>query len=291
MKANRLLGALLATGLGLAAITLPSPAEAQPKGKAKKEAPKAAVAADAPLTKNPIKVDFGALAWGMSPKQVGDIVDKLLDEAYRPLFQKVSPGVKMKALEAQLYEEKNAFRRSRLEFGKLPLGTDATPLRGEYTYLNKESMMTLSREGKTRAYFFIQDRLWKIVDEHKLSEKSPYGKDFAAVAGKLAEKLGVAGRALPADPAKGRYADEVDWRDSANHLRLVKRGDEALALIVEDNGTVANLASLRSNKPVDENAVDPGVSAAMRKPDEPPGPPGKAPPATKAPATTKAPKN
>jgi hypothetical protein len=271
MKANRLLGALLAAGLGLAAVTATTEAAAQ-KGKTKKEAP-AQVAAEAPMTKKPIVILPVGIAYGMNPKQVAEVIDKTLDEVYRPLYQQVSPGVKMKALDAALAEEKSTFRRGRIDFGKLPTGIDASPLKGEYTYLNKESMMSFTREGKTQYFFFIGDKLWKIVHELKLAEGSPNGKDYTAFTVKLAKDYGVPGRVLAADPAKGRMSTEVDWKDSASHLRAVQRGDAAAALIVEDNATLANLASLRVNKPAEENAIDPAVAAALSKGGPPPGPP------------------
>ena len=52
MEGKRLLGAILAAGLGLVAMTAAS--DAQADGKGKKEAPAAAVAADPPMTKKPI---------------------------------------------------------------------------------------------------------------------------------------------------------------------------------------------------------------------------------------------
>ena len=52
-------------------------------------------------------------------------------------------------------KQKAEFRRSWIEFGNLPTGVDASPLKGEYTYKNKEAMMSIQRGGKTRYFFFI----------------------------------------------------------------------------------------------------------------------------------------
>lgn len=278
MKANRLFCAVLAAGLGLVAITATTEAQAQPKGK--KEAPQASTAEA--IAKKSIALSPAGMAFGMSVKQVSEQIDKVLDDVYRPLYKQVSPGVKMKALDAALAEEKSTFRRSRIDFGKLPTGIDASPLKGEYSYLNKEAMMSFTREGRTRYFFFIQDRLWKIVDEHKLSETGPLGKDFKTATDKLAAVYGVPGRVLPADPSKGRMADEVDWKDTSNRLRAVRRGDSGIALITQELATEMNLATLRPNKPVDDNTIDPAVAAALAKGNPDSGPPpapekGKAP--------------
>ena len=63
----------------------------------------------------------------MPPKQVADAIDKIIDDDYRPQYKDVQPGVRMHALDAQVAEEKAEFRRSRIDFGKLPTGLDASP--------------------------------------------------------------------------------------------------------------------------------------------------------------------
>lgn len=274
MKAKRLLGAALAVGLGLAAITSTTVVAAQPK-KGNSGAPAAAPArpAEPPVTKKTIALTPPGIAWGMSTKQVAALIDKMLDEAYVPRYKATSPGVKMRALDAEVAEEKSAFRRSRIDFGKLPTGVDATPLKGEYTYLNKESMMTLTREGGQRYFFFIQDKLWKIIDEHALGEGKPRGKDYQSAVIKLATAFGLPGRVTPPEPEKGRYVTEVDWKDAATHFRAIERSEGEIAFAYEDLVTLSSLESLRPNKPVDANAIDPAVASAVRKEEPPPGPP------------------
>jgi hypothetical protein len=266
MKANRLLGAALAVGLGLglAAITSTTVAEAQQK-KPKKEQAAPAVAAEPPVTKKTVVLFPKGIAWGMSHKQVAGVIDKMLDAAFKPLYQKVQPGVKMKALDAQLAEEKSAFKRSRIDFGTIPTGFDSTPLKSEYSYNNKEFVMVYSREGTKTYFFFIQDRLWKIIDERTLGEGSPHGKDFKDAVAKLAATFGAPGRVLPAAPDKGRMSTEVDWKDSASRMRAMERSDTAMALALEDLQTLGNLEALRPNKPPEENAIDPAVAAAVRQ--------------------------
>jgi hypothetical protein len=183
----------------------------------------------------------------------------------------------MKALDAQLAEDKSAFRRSRIDFGKLPTGIDSTPLRGEYTYLNKESMLSLTRNGHARHFFFIQEKLWKIVDEFKLGEGSHLGKTWEEAVIKHVKVFGVPGRVLQADYEKGRNALEVDWKDTATHIRLIQRSDTALAVVYEDRATLSNLTALRPNKPAATDEIDPAVSAAIRGGKAPEPPPAPAP--------------
>ena len=197
------------------------------------------------------------------------LVDKLLDEDYRPLYKGVQPGIKMRELDAQVAEDKSQFRRSRIDFGKLPTGIDATPLRGEYTYQNRECLMTLNRKGETTHFFFIQEQLWKVIDERKLGGASGLGKTYPEAVVKISTTYGVAGRVVAPDASS---SVEVDWKDATTHLRAILRGDTALGLAFEDNGTLANLSSLRANKPVDDSGIDPDVAAAIRGKSNEPGP-------------------
>jgi hypothetical protein len=266
MNAKRLLGMLLTVGLTLAATTQATDAHAQRKAK-KEEGP----APEPPATKKAIALSLTGVTWGQSPKQVAEAIDRLLDDDYRPQYKDVQPGIRMKELDAQVAEDKSAFRRSRIEFGKLPTGVDATPLRGEYTYNNREAMLLLTRKGLNTYFFFIQEKLWKIIEEHKLGDAHPLGKTYPEAVVKLSTNFGVPGRVLPPDGA--RYVTEVDWKDATTHLRAIQRGDTAVALAFEENATLGNLASLRSNKPVEDNGIDPEVAAAVRGHTPDPGPP------------------
>ncbi len=208
----------------------------------------------------------------MSPKQMGDALDKILDDDYRPRYKEVQPGIQMKDLDAQVAEDKSQFRRSRIDFGKLPTGLDSTPLRGEYTYNNKETMMSFTRKGEVTYFFFIQERLWKIIEEKKLGDGVPLGKSYMEAVVKLSTTYGIPGRVRQPDFVT-LNAVEVDWKDATTHLRAIQRSDTAVGLAYEDNGTLANLASLRPNKAVVDNGIDPDVAGIMRAPDNAPGPP------------------
>src|SRR5262249_19223765 len=162
-------------------------------------------------------------------------------------------------LEAERSRQTAAFGRSYIEFKDTPTGYDATGLKGEFTYKNRESLMWVAREGKPKRYFFfIGDRLWKIYDEVPLAEGGTYGKSYLDAVNMMNGKLGAQGRVLGADAAKGINATTVDYKDGTSHLRLVDRSnsDKVVALVLEDNATLGNLASLRSMKPDDPNAID-----------------------------------
>jgi len=257
------LGWMLAAGVGIVSVGSTSYVLAQSKTPPKPKAPAGPVVpAEPPTTKKPIKIDPPELAWGMNQRKVAEVYDRVLDEDYKPKYKAASPGVQMKNLDAALAEEKAAFRRSRIDFGKLPTGVDSTPLRGEFTYMNKESMMTITRNGVTAEFFFIGDQLWKVIHEIKLSDTSKYGKTFKEATERYAAHFGVPGRVLPPDAEKGRFATEVDWKDGSSHLRLIQRSDTAFGLAVQDAQTEARLSSLRTAKPTTDDGIDPAVKAA-----------------------------
>jgi hypothetical protein len=176
----------------------------------------------APVTTSPIVMPLTGLTWGMTSMQLFETVDKILDEDYKPLYQKVTPGVKMKQLDAELAEEKSQFRRSRIDFSTSPTSVDTTPLRGEYAYNNNEALLTLNRKGVTTHFFLIQDGLSKVIEEHTLGEGSPQGVNYPDSVVRLSALLGVNGRSIVAG-ANG--APETDWRDKKIHLRLIRRSD------------------------------------------------------------------
>ncbi len=273
MKANKIWGALLATTFGLAAIMAPTNADAEKKKKADKvEAPTGPAQAVKPIQLLPVAAN---LKWGLSVKETAKAIDGMLDTEFKPLYQATSPGIAMKSLDSQLREEKSSFRRSRIDFGLLPVALDATPLAKEYSYRNNESLLKLDRKGETRYFFFIQDRLWKIIDEINLEKKNPYGKTLQDAAVKLSTLYGAAGRVIPANPDKQIYSTTVDWQDATTHVRLIERGESAIALAYEDLGTLSNIDALRANKPVVEDDIPAEIRALKQdaQPDPTPPPP------------------
>ncbi|MEZ4297942.1 MAG: hypothetical protein R3B70_23500 [Polyangiaceae bacterium] len=272
MNRTRIWCALLALGLGVAATSASSDALAQKKGKNDKAAPAPTGPA---VAKKDIAHEMPTLTWGLSLKQLTEAVNKILDEDYKPLYKKVSPGVKMQQLDAALAEEKSAFARSRIDFGKIPVALDSGPLKGEYTYNNKEAKLEFTRKGVKFHFFMIQDKLWKIIAERKVGEKEATGKDFADAVTKLAKDLGIAGRVQAADETTGLSYQEVDWKDSKTHLRVIDRGFGIAAFAYEDLATLAKLSTLRTGKQPGGNDIDPAVAAVTRKEPPPPEPPKK----------------
>ncbi|NUP04979.1 MAG: hypothetical protein HOW73_02845 [Polyangiaceae bacterium] len=279
------IGTAVALGIGLAS---PAPSAwaqgkggAPAKGAPKKDEKKPAAAAEAPTAKTPITIQPKELAWGIDKKKLASVYDKVIDGDFAQKYRKAQPGPEMDRLDAEVAEKKAEFRRSEIKFESVPTGMDQTPLRPEYTYNNKEFLLSSDRGGKTRYFFFINDKMYKVVDSIKLGEKSDWGKTFDEAVGKLNTYYGANGRVRAADEAAGRPYKEVDWKDATSQVRAVDWDDGTFGIIFQDSATVAQLPSLRKNKDTASKEVDAKVKDAGRKKEPEPAPPpnkGKAPP-------------
>ncbi|HTQ08368.1 MAG TPA: hypothetical protein VMI54_31150 [Polyangiaceae bacterium] len=215
------------------------------------------------------------LKFGMGLEAIAHLYDKVLDDEYLPLYKKASPGPETEALDAEIKQRKAELRRSRVDFGQTPTGVDQTAMKGEYSYANGESMarMTL-RSGTERYFFFFNDRLWKVYDEHKLKKGSALGEDYASAIKVLTSKFGAPPKKVPANPDKDQYFDESVWTTPDMVIRALNR-DSILGVVYADREVQEDLPKRRRNHLKNETAMDPDVANALKKSDAPPGPPTK----------------
>ncbi len=254
--------------VGAVALTVAAAAGAGPKDGKDGKGGKATVAeGDAPQVATLVPMMDG-FKWGQSPQDViaahvgtGGVIDKDFD----PLLSRVQPGVQQKALESDRDNRKAAFQRSLIEFKEVPTGYDATPLKTEYSYRNRESLLMIERAGRKRFFFFIgaPARLWKIYDEIPFDETGPLGKTYQEAITKLQGALAVAGRVRAADESKGLITTTVDWQDATSHLRALDR-KRICAIVLEERQTLANLERLRMVKAEDPLAMDQSILAVTK---------------------------
>jgi hypothetical protein len=211
------------------------------------------------------------LKFGMSLEAIAKLYDKTFDEEYLPLYKKAAPGPETEALDAEIKQRKAEVRRSKVEFGQTPTGVDQTALKGEYSYANGESMARLTlRSGTERFFFFFNDRLWKVYDEHKLKKGSPLGETYAEAVKVLTGKYGAPPKKMPANADKGQFFDESVWTTPDMVIRAIDR-DSTLAVVYADREVQEDLPKKRRNHPKDETSMDPDVQNALKKNEPPPG--------------------
>jgi hypothetical protein len=232
-----------------------------------------------PTAKEAIQLTPEGLNWGLSQAQISEFYNKVLDQDYNPVRKRTSIGPRMNDLEAALKEEQLAFPRSEVTFGTLPVGTDNSPLKGEYNYKNNESMWSLTRKGVTRYFFFWNKRLWKVYDAIPMKAKEttdagkPDGEGDAPSLGAsykeaiqtLTSRYGVPGRVLAEDPAHGRNATEVDWVDAKTHVRAIDRsGEKILGLVFEERSTSDRMVAIRAQNKGEQGGIDPTITAITK---------------------------
>jgi len=263
----RLFVTLFAVGMASTAV-LVEPGSAEAKDKPADKAPGGVGSIE-----KAVGIAPKGLHWGLTLEGVAKIYDKVLEDEYLPLLKKVEPGNEMTALEDELKTKQGVLRRGRIEFGALPTGVDQSALKGEYSYRNGESMAKIRlRSGTERNFFFFNDKLWKVYDEHKLGKGAALGENFAEAVTNLSKRFGVAGKLMPADYDKGQPFDEVQWRDPDKLIRAVDRGN-ILGVVYADKTVQDNLAQYRKNKPDDPHEMDKDVAAATAHPPTEPGKP------------------
>jgi hypothetical protein len=244
----------------------------KPPARGKAKGKKDAAAGPGAISSKRIALTPAGMKWGMSLNAIARIYDKEFDAEFVPLYKKVQPGPRMQALDAELAEKKAMIRRNKVEFGKLPTGLDQGPLKIEYSYGNGESLTRTSlRSGTQRYFFFFNDKLWKVYDEHPLRTGGPYGETYAEAVKVLTKKFGVAPKVVGQDFEKGQNFEESHWHDGGTLIRAVNR-EPVLALVYVDRSVHGNLASLRKNKPQDPHSLDRDVAAVTKKPEPEQGP-------------------
>lgn len=259
----RVIALLSAVGLGALSLAASSASAEGGKDKDTKAAKAPPQGRVGELPKKVVLTPKG-LAWGMSIKKISELYKHYFDAWALPLYKKVQPGVEMKELDSDVEDRKALIMRNKLEFGALPTGLDSTPLKGEYSYRNGESMTWLTLpNGTKRNFFFFDDKLWKVYDEHALKKGGKLGENYEEALKLLAKKLGAPPKMVEAD-FKTVMFKEGTWENTEMLIRAIDRGDK-LGLVYVDRSVQDSLAKYRKVKVQDDSGVDSSVSSVLRK--------------------------
>jgi hypothetical protein len=215
-----------------------------------------------PTVHDTIRLTPEGLHFGMTTTEVVEFYSRVLDQDYVPIYKRTPIGVKMKEVDAALADEKAAIARSEVTFGAVPTGIDNTPLKGEYSYKNNETMMSVVRQGVTRYFFFQNKRLWKTYDTVPLREGSDLGATYDAAVAALNKRFAVKGRTLAQDAEHGRSYPETDWVDAVTHVRAIDRSYEKMVgLVYEERVSADRLAAYRASQKGQDGQIDPQIAA------------------------------
>ena len=196
-----------------------------------------------------IATAMGDLRWGMSEHDVRQFAKRYLTRHYEQAMKKAR-GAKKNNLRQELDAQLSRVQGSAIEFTGSRSRWDSSPVAGEFTYGNSESMLTLEDTKAKHFYFFINGELWKWVKVLPPGEFG--GKKFNKFESMVGKRFGngmVKSGARLAD-----REDEQKWvefLDRQSRLRAVDQTAEhgSYALVFEDMSTVRDLSSLRLNVP------------------------------------------
>ena len=128
-------------------------------------------------------------------------------------------------------------------------------------------MLSFSRNGTTRYFFFYQGKLYKTYDEIQLADGNSWGTTVQKALAAMADQFGAPGRVSQPDAKTGHRFVEYDWIDNVTHVRVIDRGaTDVLVVANEDRWVAQRLATLPPPMTAAEmvNVVDPGISAILR---------------------------
>jgi hypothetical protein len=222
-----------------------------------------------------ITIEPSGVEFGMTIEGLAKVYDRWWDEYYLPEYTKTNPGPKMKELDYQVAQRKALFRRVKA-FEGYSDSFDKSALKGEFARSNGEAMTwaklpAIASKGATpgkpallRRFFFHKGRMWKIYDEYKLDQSSPYGADFDTAVKSVTTDLGRKGRRL--DPSEGTLTkDSVEFDDGKTLLRVVNLDGGKVAIVRSDKAMATEVVKSREKVAVrDESALDSEVQSVLR---------------------------
>jgi hypothetical protein len=195
-----------------------------------------------------IATSMGDLRWGLSESEVAAYVQRHLGEQYNAEIAKTKDGGKQSKLRSELKRAQSDAAKSLVQFDGAKSRWDNSPIAGEFTYGNGESLIASKGPEGDNYYFFVNGRLWKWVE---LVDKSAAGGDFKKFSASVEGKFGK-GRVKKGELTPGQ--GNTQWLEYLDRNSRMRAADQTgkrstFALVYEEMATVRELASSRPTKP------------------------------------------
>jgi hypothetical protein len=231
-----------------------------------------------------VALEPDGVSFGMSAEDVAKLYDRWWDKQFVSRYQKANPGPKTRELDFELVEKKKVLRRIAIFDGRTT-SFDKSEFREEFAHGSDETMTSakLSRRppgeektilgdkvGKdaksvayTRRFFFHRDRLWKIYDEYRLDETSPFGADFKEATARVEATLGKGAKRTRAPESQ---FESVAFETGAARVRVVKLPSDKLAIVRSDSALTKEVLDHRAQqaKMPDSEPLDDDIQAVIR---------------------------
>jgi hypothetical protein len=240
-------------------------------------------ASAAPLAPT-VALEPDGVAFGMSADDVARLYDRWWDKQFIPRYQKANPGPKTRELDFELGEQKKVLRRIAVFDGRTT-SFDKSEFHDEFSHGSGETMISskLSRRasgedrtvlgektGKqpkpiayTRRFFFFQDKLWKVYDEYRLDESSPFSADFKEAAARVEASLGKSAKRTRA--AESQF-EAVAFDAGNTRVRVIKLPSDKLAIVRSDSTLTKEVLERRAQqaKTATSAGLDDEIQAVIR---------------------------
>ena len=206
------------------------------------------VSSHAAAQASPIATSMGDLRWGQSERDVSGFAQREIAATYNAEIAKTKDAGKQAKLKAEAKRAQAEVEKSRVEFEGGKSRWDNSPIAGEYTYDNGESMLVAKGPGTDSYYFFLNGKLWKVV---KVLDKQTAGADFKKFSKLVEDKFGK-GRVKKGEVTPGQGNTQwLEYLDRNSRLRAADASDKrgGYAMIFEEMATVRELASTRPKAP------------------------------------------
>jgi hypothetical protein len=191
----------------------PALVEAAPKkgkaAKAAKKEKKEVVKQASEQTKKAIGELAGRYKWGMSSKQVMDIITGDIKKSYDEKFKKTKSPAEQDRLRSEMNTDITKVRDSLVKFDGQKTSWDISLVDKEFAHRNQESMLIHWEPTQRRFLFFHDDKLWKqfIALNAELFE----GKTFKEFADMVAARYGEPKRVTSTDIRGKEVLDHLEW--------------------------------------------------------------------------------
>lgn len=197
---------------------------------------------------SPIATAMGDLRWGLSEREVSSYAKREIATEYNAALAKTKDAGEQGKLKTQMKSAQAEVDRSLTTFDKGKSKWDNSPVAGEFTYDNQESMLVSKDISGTTYYFFVDGKLWKYV---RVLDKSAAGGDFKKFSKYVEDKFGK-GRTKKGEVTPGQ--GETQWLEYLDRNSRMRAADDngkrgGYAMIFEEMATVRALASTRPQKP------------------------------------------
>lgn len=161
------------------------------------------------------------ISWGDSQKTT---LKKLEGQMYAALLKKdelKNAPIKMQQARARVREEFAKVGKSAITFKGTQTGYEVSIIAAEFTPDNNESMVVSRDDFAERYYFFIDDKLYKMVIAY--NKKYIEGSDFESFAVQMARKYGRPIATDYGDVLGEEQLIEVTWESDATQMKIFNK--------------------------------------------------------------------